>query len=232
MNGVDVKMNELNEKVDEFQLYQMSREVELQRMKIKLDDSMVELNKACGKQIKKKKDEKDEMVKKWNMENRRLKEAQYNLKESIAELKTTVNDIRKEVFNKLNDQQDKINDINQTTEILQKQSEHVTAIFEEKSKEGEEEKEVNEVMNSSLSEKFNTVQQNIDTLNDEMKMLSMETKVMTTNISLIWDDVRTIKNFIDQYDMNDKLKEHETNEEITEIYGQINDLKKKINDSL
>jgi len=234
INGVDVKMNELNEKVDEFQIYQMSREVELQRMKIKLDDSMVELNKACGKQIKKKKDEKDEMVKKWNMENRKLKEAQYNLKESITELKTIVNDIRKEVFDKLNDQQDKINDINQTTELLQKQSENVAAIIEEKSNEGEEEeeKEVNEAINSSLSEKFDTVQQNIDTLNDELKMLSMETKVMTTNISLIWDDVRSIKNFINQYDMNDKLKEHETNEEISELYGQLNDLKKKINDNL
>jgi predicted nucleic acid-binding Zn-ribbon protein len=235
-NDLDVKLNKLNEKVDEFQIYQLSREVELQRMKIKLNEGMDQLNKACGRHIEKQKDEKDEVIRKLNMDNRKLNNAQNNLEATLFELSTTLGDLKKDVFSKLKEQQSQIEDIRQSSELLQKRNENIdtTAVA---NKEVEQttvaNKEVNEVaINSTLSEKFDKIQQNINSLNDEIQILNMETKVMTTNISLIWDDVRSVKNFINQYDMNDKLKKHETNEEISELYDQIANLKMKINENL
>jgi len=229
-NEFDVKLNKLNEKVDEFQIYQLSREVELQRMKIKLNESMDQLNKACERHIEKQKDERDEIIRKLNMNNRKLNDAQNNLETSLFELSTTLSDLKKDVFNKIKEQESQIKDLHQSNELLQKRNESINTTAVEQIT--VENKNVHDVTYSTLSEKFDKAQQNINSLYDEIQMLNMETKVMKTNISLIWDDVRSIKNFINQYDMNDKLKERETNEEISQLYDQLNDLKKKINDDL
>lgn len=229
MNSLDIKINKLNEKIDEFQLYQLSREVELHRMKIKLDESIEQFNKTCGVQFRKNNEEKDEFIKKLNNENKKIKQNQFDLYGTISDLETTVNDIKANVANQLDEQKRKIEDISKSAELLQKKNETIDSTIEKTVETNVDNESMN---NSVMNEKYEDVQHHIDTLNDEIKMLGMETKVMTTNISLLWDDVRTIKNFINQYDMNDKLKENETNEELSEIYNQINDLKKKLNDGL
>jgi len=230
INTLDVKINALNEKIDEFQIYQLSREVELHRMKIKLDESMVQFNQTCGVQLRKINEERDEFIKKLNNENKKVKQYQFDLYETISNLESTVNTIKSDVTNQLDEQQKKIESINKSAELLQKKNEINDNSSIEKSIENNV---IHDILdNSMITEKYKDVQHNIDTINDEIKMLGMENKVMTTNISLLWDDVRTIKTFINQYDMNDKIKKNEANEELSEIYNQINDLKKKINDGL
>jgi len=216
--NLDIKINELSERLDEFQIYQLSREVEWHQMKIKLDNSMNQINKEYDQSER---SEKDEFIEKWNNENNKIKETQEKINKAILELKSTLGDIKTNIYNTLNEQQDKIDDISKSTELLQKMNENDISNNDN----------IHNEITPNVSYEFSKIKHTIVSLTEDINMLNMETKMMTTNISLLWDDIRYIKNFIDQYDMKDKLKESETNEEFSEIYNQINNLKKKINEN-
>lgn len=217
--NLDIKISELSERLDEFQIYQLSREVEWHQMKIKLENSMNQINKENDQSER---SEKDEFIEKWNKENNKIKETQEKINKAILELKSTLGDIKTNIYNTLNEQQDKIDDISKSTELLQKINESEISYNDD----------IHNEITPNVSNEFSKIKHTIISLTEDINMLNMETKIMTTNISLLWDDIRSIKNFIDQYDMKDKLKESETNEEFSEIYNQINNLKKKINEIL
>jgi len=214
-NKINVKINELSEKLDEFQVYQLSREVEWYQMKIKLDDTMNKINKEFEQSNNKK---KDKIIEKWNSENNKLKETQERINRTIFELQTTLDDVKTDIYESLNKQQNAIDNINKTTECLQTKNEI------------EVENATRNVSEPIVSENIDMINKTITSLSDDIKILNMETKVMTTNISLLWEDVRSIKNFINQYDMNERLKEKESNDEYTNIRNEISNLKKRLDE--
>jgi len=220
VNSLNIKINKLNEKLEEFQIYQLSREVEWSQMKIKLDDSMNYINKEFSQSNKK----RDAVfIEEWNKESIKIKQNQEIINNAIVELQTALNDIKVNINDTLNEQQDKINNISKTTELLHKKNENQISSNERNINNNDEITSI-ELSNSEK------LKQTITSLSNDIKLLNMETKIMTTNISLLWDDVRSVKNFINQYDLNERLKESESNREFSEIYNQIDDLKNKINE--
>jgi len=223
INDLNVKINELNEKLDEFQVYQLSREVEWSQMKIKLSDSINNINKEHDQSNK---NEEDAFIEEWNKERTKIKQNQEIINKAIVELQIALNDLKININDTLNEQQGKIDSISKYTELLQKNN--VDEI-------SSNEKSINNINNNDEIASVglnnsNKLNQTIMSLSNDLKLLNMETKVMTTNISLLWDDVRSVKNFINQYDLNERLKESESNREFSEIYNQINDLKKRIDE--
>lgn len=218
VNNINVKINELSEKLDEFQVYQLSREVEWYQMKLKLDDTMNKINKEFEQSNDKK---KDKIFEKWNNENNKLKKTQEKINRTIYELQTTLDDVKTNIYESLNKQQNTIDNISKATELLQKKNENEVENTT---------RDINKTNEPVVSDNVNNLNKTIASLSDDIKILNMETKVMTTNISLLWEDVRSIKNFINQYDMNERLKEKESNEEYTNIRNEINNLKKRLNE--
>ncbi|OUM69642.1 hypothetical protein PIROE2DRAFT_57351 [Piromyces sp. E2] len=221
LNNINVKINELSEKLDEFQVYQLSREVEWYQMKLKLDDTMNKINKEFEQSNS---GNKDKIIEKWNNENNKLKETQEKINRTIFELQNTLDDVKTDIYESLNKQQNTLDNISKTTELLQKENEI------EKNTRDVNEINVEENNEPIISGNIDDINKIITSLSDDVKILNMETKVMTTNISLLWEDVRSIKNFINQYDMNERLKEKEYNDKYSDIRSEINDLKKRLNE--
>jgi len=217
--GLNAKINELNEKLDEFQVYQLSREVEWYQMKVKLEDMMNKINKNVELTNNQ---NMEKIVERWNNENSKLKHAQEKINVAILDLQTTLNDVKTEIYESLNKQQNTIENISKANELIQ---------FKNEKEIENSSRDVNDNINEpAIFDNNDVAIKKVNSLSDEIKILNMETKVMTTNISLLWEDVRSIKNFINQYDMNERLKEKESNDEYNEIRDEINNLKKIINE--
>ncbi|ORX55382.1 hypothetical protein BCR36DRAFT_185211 [Piromyces finnis] len=220
VNNLNIKVNELNEKLDEFQIYQLSREVEWYQMKLKLEETMCRINERFN-QLNDEKDNK--IIEKLNNENDKLKETQENINNSVLELQSTLNDIKTNIFETLNKQQNSIDNII-TTELLHVNDNEVKNSI----------RTINDInakkdMDIIIADNINKINRTIISLSDDIKALDMETKITTTNISLLWEDIRSVKNFIDQYNLNEKFREKEQIEEYTDIRNEINNIKKIIN---
>jgi len=214
---LNTKINELSEKLDEFQVYQLSREVEWYQMKLKLEDTMNKVNKEFDLSNNK---NMEKVIERWNNESSKLKHAQDKINMAILDLQTTVNDVKTDIYESLNKQQSTIENISKVHEIKN----------ENNSTRGIDDATSNNATEPVVTDNTNIVpNKTMNSISDEIKILNMESKIMTTNISLLWEDVRSVKNFINQYDMNERLKEKESHDEYSEIRNEINNLKRTIN---